>query len=38
MRLVFVLLTVSLRLSAAYPTHDDDQHDGETSRKIIGQR
>lgn len=42
MRVLFVLLTVSsLRLSAAYPTHDEEPHDeidGETSRKIIGQR
>lgn len=43
MRILFVLLTVSsLRLSVAFPTtHDDepnDDIDGETSRKIIGQR
>lgn len=43
--LFVVLLTVSLRLSAAFPTHEDeneehrrDEVDGESSRKIIGQR
>lgn len=41
MRVVFVLLTVLLRLAAAFPAHDDAQHDeidNEKSRKIIGQR
>lgn len=40
MRLLFTLLAVSLRLSAAFPTHEDqrDDVDGEQSRKIIGQR
>lgn len=43
MKLLFVVLAVSLRLSVAYPTADDDDEqrddvDSEQSRKIIGQR
>lgn len=40
MKLLFVLLAVSLRLAVTFPTVDDqrDEVDGESSRKIIGQR
>jgi hypothetical protein len=43
--LFIVLVAVSLRLSAAFPTHEEeneeqrrDEVDSESSRKIIGQR